>query len=232
LPTEPARLVLATRNAHKVEELSRILASVGFDDGLADLDLFPDAPEVPETGLTFADNALLKARAIASHTGLPAVADDSGLCVDALHGMPGVFSARWSGRHGDDHANLELVLGQLADVSQRGAQFVCAAALALPPSVPVPVPVPTPPVSPLTPDIPDISGISRQRREWTVTGVLAGSLTRKPKGSGGFGYDPIFVPEGSTLTTAELAPEEKDAISHRGRAFRALAPIIAANLGT
>jgi XTP/dITP diphosphohydrolase len=203
LPTESARLVLATRNAHKVEELSRILASVGFRDGLADLGLFPGAPEVPETGLTFADNALLKARAIASYTGLPAVADDSGLCVDALHGMPGVFSARWSGRHGDDRANLELVLGQLADVSERGAQFVCAAALVLPPAT----------------------------REWTVTGVLTGSLTRKPRGSGGFGYDPIFVPEGSTLTTAELAPEEKDAISHRGRAFRALAPLIAANLG-
>ena len=205
MPTESAWLVLATRNAHKVEELSRILASVGFDDGLAGLDSFPDAPEVPETGLTFADNALLKARAIASYTGLPAVADDSGLCVDALHGMPGVFSARWSGRHGDDRANLELVLGQLADVSERGAQFVCAAALVLP-------------------------GEEAPRREWTVTGVLAGSLTRKPWGSGGFGYDPIFAPEGSALTTAELAPEEKDAISHRGRAFRALAPIVAAAL--
>ena len=219
MPTESAWLVLATRNLHKVGELSRILASVGFDDGLTGLDSFPDAPEVPETGLTFADNALLKARAIASCTGLPAVADDSGLCVDALHGMPGVFSARWSGRHGDDRANLELVLGQLADVSERGAQFVCAAALVLPS---------TPPVTPsATPDISDMSG---QRREWTVTGVLAGSLTRKPRGSGGFGYDPIFVPEGSTLTTAELAPEEKDAISHRGRAFRALAPIVAATL--
>jgi XTP/dITP diphosphohydrolase len=203
LPAEPARLVLATRNAHKVTELSRILAAVGFDDGLAGLDSFPDAPEVAETGLTFADNALLKARAIAACTGLPAVADDSGLCVDALHGMPGVFSARWSGRHGDDRANLELVLGQIADVSERGAQFVCVAALALPPASPPPA-------------------------EWTATGVLAGSLTRKPRGSGGFGYDPIFVPEGATLTTAELPPEEKDAISHRGRAFRALAPIIAA----
>jgi XTP/dITP diphosphohydrolase len=220
LPTEPAWLVLATRNAHKVEELSRILASVGLDGGLAGLDSFPDAPEVPEIGLTFADNALLKARAIASSTGLPAVADDSGLCVDALHGMPGVFSARWSGRHGDDRANLELVLGQLADVSERGAQFVCAAALVLPSSTP-----------PLTPSsTPDISDMSEQRREWTVTGVLAGSLTRKPRGNGGFGYDPIFVPEGSTLTTAELAPEEKDAISHRGRAFRALAPIIWAGI--
>jgi XTP/dITP diphosphohydrolase len=206
LPAESARLVLATRNVHKVEELSRILAAVGFEDGLTGLDAFPDAPEVAETGLTFADNALLKAHAIAAYTGLPAVADDSGLCVDALHGMPGVFSARWSGRHGDDRANLDLVLGQLADVSERGAQFVCAAALVLPGEPP------------------------SLRREWTVTGVLAGSLIRKPRGSGGFGYDPIFVPEGATLTTAELAPEEKDAISHRGRAFRALAPIIAAHL--
>jgi XTP/dITP diphosphohydrolase len=205
LPAESARLVLATRNAHKVEELSRILAAVGFAHGLAGVDVFPGAPEVAETGLTFADNALLKAHAVASYTGLPAVADDSGLCVDALHGMPGVFSARWSGRHGDDRANLDLVLGQLTDVSERGAQFVCAAALVLPAEPP-------------------------SRREWTVTGVLAGSLTRTPRGSGGFGYDPIFVPEGATLTTAELAAEEKDAISHRGRAFRALAPLIAAHL--
>jgi XTP/dITP diphosphohydrolase len=205
LPAESVRLVLATRNAHKVEELSRILAAVGFEYGLAGADAFPGAPEVAETGLTFADNALLKAHAVASYTGLPAVADDSGLCVDALHGMPGVFSARWSGRHGDDRANLDLVLGQLADVSERGAQFVCAAALVLP-------------------------GEPPSRREWTVTGVLAGSLTRVPRGSGGFGYDPVFVPEGAMLTTAELAPEEKDAISHRGRAFRALAPLIAAHL--
>jgi XTP/dITP diphosphohydrolase len=205
LPAESVRLVLATRNAHKVAELSRILAAVGFKRGLAGVDAFPGAPEVAETGLTFADNALLKAHAVASYTGLPAVADDSGLCVDALHGMPGVFSARWSGRHGDDRANLDLVLGQLADVSERGAQFVCAAALVLP-------------------------AAPASRREWTVTGVLAGSLIRARRGSGGFGYDPIFVPEGATLTTAELAPEEKDAISHRGRAFRALAPLIAANL--
>ena len=99
------------------------------------LDKFPGMPEVAETGLTFADNALLKARAVAAFTGLPAVADDSGLCVDALHGMPGIFSARWSGGHGDDRANLELLLGQLADVSERGGQFVCAAVLVLPDTV-------------------------------------------------------------------------------------------------
>jgi XTP/dITP diphosphohydrolase len=209
LPGSP-RLVLATRNAHKVAELSRILASAGVDDGLVGLEAFPGAPEVPETGLTFADNALLKARAIAAFTGLPAVADDSGLCVDALNGMPGVFSARWSGRHGDDRANTGLVLGQIADVgdSYRGAQFVCVAALVLP------------------------DGARPQRpgahpAEWAVAGVLDGSLIREPRGSGGFGYDPIFVPAGWELTTAQVPPEEKDAISHRGRAFRALAPIIA-----
>ena len=196
------RVVLATRNAHKVGELSRILADAGFAGRLAGLDEFPDAPDVPETGLTFADNALLKARAIASHTGLPAVSDDSGLTVNALHGMPGILSARWAGKHGDDHANLELVLGQLADIDSRGAAFVCVAALALPDGA----------------------------REWAVTGVLHGSITRAPRGTNGFGYDPIFVPDGMDTTTAELPPQEKDAISHRGRAFRAIAPVIAALL--
>jgi XTP/dITP diphosphohydrolase len=204
------RVVLATRNAHKVAELSRILAKTAAGITLVGLDEFPDAPEVPETGLTFADNALLKARAIANFTGLPAVADDSGLAVDALHGMPGVFSARWSGKHGDDQANLDLVLGQLADVSERGAQFICVAALAVPRQQPAP---------------------GEQPREWTVTGVLSGELTRAPRGANGFGYDPIFVPEGAQTTTAELAPEAKDAISHRGRAFRAIAPVVAAHAG-
>lgn len=213
--TDPAspRLVLATRNPGKIAELSRILAAAGFADGLLGLDSFPGAPDVPETGLTFADNALLKARAIAAYTGLPAVADDSGLCVDALHGMPGVFSARWSGKHGDDQANLNLVLGQVADVGARGAQFVCVAALVLPEA------------GGTTPPNP-----GEKRREWTTTGVLAGSLSRAPRGTNGFGYDPIFVPDGLAETTAELAPEDKDAISHRGRAFRAVAPIIATHV--
>jgi XTP/dITP diphosphohydrolase len=201
------RVVLATRNAGKIAELSRILDAAGFGDGLVGLDAFPGAPDVAETGLTFAGNALLKARAVAAFTGLPAVADDSGLCVDALHGMPGVFSARWSGKHGDDSANLELVLGQLADVAVRGAQFVCVAALVLP-------------------------GAGENRSEWTTTGVLAGSLTRAPRGTNGFGYDPIFVPADMSVTTAELPPAEKDAISHRGRAFRALAPVIAGHVMT
>ena len=227
-----SRVVLATRNAGKIAELSRILDAAGFADGIAGLDSFPGAPDVAETGLTFADNALLKARAIAAYTGLPAVADDSGLCVDALHGMPGVFSARWSGKHGDDRANLDLVLGQLADVAARGAQFVCVAALCLPGGQSPPKP---PNGGTTRPPIPPAGGAAEPlqaplRREWTTTGVLAGSLTRAPRGTNGFGYDPIFVPEGMTVTTAELPPEEKDAISHRGRAFRAIAPVIAAQV--
>ena len=202
-PAVPAgpRVVLATRNHHKIAELSRILAAAGFADGLVGLDAFPGAPDVPETGLTFADNALLKGRAIAAYTGLPAVADDSGLCVDALNGMPGVLSARWAGRHGDDRANLELVLAQVTDVpdARLGAQFVCAAALVGPgPGV----------------------------RESVVTRQVEGRLIRVPRGSGGFGYDPIFLPDGFDQTTAEMTAEAKDAISHRGRAFRALAPFI------
>jgi XTP/dITP diphosphohydrolase len=193
-------LVLATRNPHKVVELRRILSGMGMTVSLAGLEEFPGAPDVAETGLTFGENALLKARAIAAFTGLPSVADDSGLCVDALNGMPGVFSARWSGRHGDDQANLDLVLAQISDVDdpRRGAQFVCAAALVLP-----------------------------DGREQVVEGRLEGRLATSPRGTGGFGYDPIFVPDGSELTTAEMTPDAKDAISHRGRAFRALAPVIA-----
>lgn len=194
--------MLATRNAGKIAELSRILAGVGGVE-IAGLEEFPGAPDVAETGRTFADNALLKARAVAAYTGLPAVADDSGIAVDALHGMPGVLSARWAGKHGDDAANLELLLGQLADVTERGAAFVCVAALVVP------------------------SAAKAARSELTATGVLAGTLTRAPRGSNGFGYDPVFVPEGLSVTTAEMAPREKDAISHRGRAFRALAPLIA-----
>ena len=195
-------VVLATRNAAKLRELARILGaedSGGAQIRLAGLDEFPGAPDVPETGVTFEENALLKARAIASYTGLPSVADDSGLCVDALSGMPGVLSARWAGGHGDDRANLELVLAQVADVpgTRLGAQFVCAAALVVPGT-----------------------------REWVVTGRVEGRLIRSPRGSGGFGYDPIFLPDGFDQTTAEMTAEAKDAISHRGRAFRALAPFI------
>jgi XTP/dITP diphosphohydrolase len=196
-------VVLATRNEAKLLELSRIL---GTGVRLRGLDEFPGAPEVPETGTTFEENALLKARAIAAYTGLPAVADDSGLCVDALNGMPGVLSARWAGRHGDDKANLDLVLAQVADVpdDRLGARFVCAAALVVP--------------------------AEGQVREWVVTGEVEGRLIRVPRGSGGFGYDPIFLPDGFSQTTAEMTPEAKDAISHRGRAFRALVPFITGEL--
>ena len=192
-------VVLATRNEAKLRELSRIL---GAEVRLRGLEEFPGAPEVAETGATFEENALLKAHAIAAYTGLPAVADDSGLCVDALNGMPGVLSARWAGQHGDDKANLDLVLAQVGDVPDErlGARFVCAAALVVP--------------------------AAGQLREWVVTGEVAGRLIRVPRGSGGFGYDPIFVPDGCSQTTAEMTPEAKDAISHRGRAFRALVPFI------
>ncbi len=197
-------VVLATRNVAKLRELARILGAEdhgGAPIALAGLDEFPGAPDVPETGVTFEANALLKARAIADYTGLPAVADDSGLCVDALNGMPGVRSARWAGGHGDDLANLELVLAQVADVPDAclGAQFVCAAALVVP---------------------------GAGAREWVVTGRVEGQLVRVPRGHGGFGYDPIFLPDGFGQTTAEMTAEEKDAISHRGRAFRALTPFI------
>ena len=198
------RLVLATANKHKLVELTRILEAGRVDVRLVGLGEFPGAPDVAETGATFDENALLKARAIAEFTGLPAVADDSGLCADALNGMPGVLSARWAGRHGDDEANLRLVLGQLSDVpdDRRGAQFVCAAALVLP------------------------SG-----KEHVSEGTVEGTLIREPRGSNGFGYDPIFVPDGYRLTTAEMDAAAKDAISHRGKALRALAPIIAATVG-
>ena len=188
------RAVLATRNDHKVEEVMRILQAEGVDIEL--LALPAEAPDVAETESTFAGNALLKARSAAEATGLPAIADDSGLCVDALHGMPGVLSARWSGRHGDDAANLALVLAQLSEVpdGRRGAQFVCAAAWVVPGS-----------------------------HEHVVEGVLEGTLAHEPRGSHGFGYDPVFMPQGYALTTAELRPHEKDAISHRGQAMRALA---------
>ena len=188
------RAVLATRNAHKVDEVSRILHAEGVDIVLVPLPA--DAPDVAETESTFAGNALLKARSAAEVTGLPAIADDSGLCVDALHGMPGVLSARWAGRHGDDAANLALLLAQMSEVPdlRRGAQFVCAAAWVVP-----------------------------GREEHDVEGVLEGTLAREARGSNGFGYDPIFVPQGYALTTAELRPSEKDAISHRGQSLRLLA---------
>ena len=202
--TTAARLVLATANPHKVTELTRILAAGHVEVEVSSLAEFPGAPDVAETGATFAANALLKAHAIARFTGLPAVADDSGICVDALNGMPGVLSARWSGRHGDDAANLALLLAQLADVpdERRGAQFVCDAALVLP-----------------------------DGREHVSEGAVTGRLIREPRGQNGFGYDPIFVPGSADITTAEMDPADKDRISHRGKALRGLAPVIAALVG-
>ena len=162
------RLVIATANPGKLVELRRILAAGHVDVELAGLSEFPGAPDVRETGATFAENALLKGRAIAAFTGFPAVADDSGLCVDALNGMPGVLSARWSGGHGHDEANLDLVLAQLADVppARRGAQFICSAVLVLP-----------------------------DGREHVSEGTLRGTLIDERRGENGFGYDPVFVPD-------------------------------------
>lgn len=190
--------MLATRNGHKVRELRVILADLigELDLEIMGLGEFPDAAEVVETGVTFAQNATLKAVAAATATGLPALADDSGLAVDVLGGAPGVFSGRWAGTHGQDRANLELLLGQLYDVpdEHRGAAFVCAAVLALP----------------------DGTVVVREGR-------MPGSVAREPRGDNGFGYDPILVVEGDSRTSAELTFEEKNAISHRGKAFRALA---------
>jgi XTP/dITP diphosphohydrolase len=205
-------VVLATRNNGKLRELARILGAEQPDSmiRLASLDAYPGAPDVPETGATFEENALLKARAIAAYTGQAAVADDSGICVDALNGMPGVLSARWAGGHGDDQANLDLVLAQVADIppARLGAQFVCAAALVVPAADQ------------------GTSADESNQGEWVVTRQLAGHLIRARRGTGGFGYDPIFVPDGFEQTTAEMTAEAKDAISHRGQAFRALTPLI------
>lgn len=209
-----ARLVLATRNEHKVHELRQILAGLvdelGLDIvGAADLD---DAPEVPETEVTFLGNARLKAVSLAEASGLPAVADDSGLAVEVLGGAPGVFSARWSGSHAGpgaaradiDRANLSLLLEQLADVpdEHRAAAFVCAAVVALPGG-----------------------------RVEGVVGRVEGTLARAPQGGNGFGYDPVFVPAGGSRTLAEYTDAEKNAISHRGNAFRALEPVLRELLG-
>ncbi|KOG11470.1 MULTISPECIES: RdgB/HAM1 family non-canonical purine NTP pyrophosphatase [Streptomyces] len=198
------RLILATRNAGKIKELHAILADADLDLELVGADAYPDVPDVKETGVTFAENALLKAHALARATGLPAVADDSGLCVDVLNGAPGIFSARWAGTHGDDRANLDLLLAQLSDIADehRGAHFACAAALALP------------------------DGTER-----VVEGQMRGVLRHAPVGTNGFGYDPILQPDGHDVTCAQLSPAEKNAISHRGKAFRALVPVVKELLG-
>lgn len=196
------RLAIATHNAHKVGEIWEILAPLV--PGLTREDVASarelGAPSPVEDGTSFIENALIKARALAEATGLPAIADDSGIAVDLMGGAPGIFSALWSGRHGADRANLDLLLAQMSDIPDmhRGAQFVCAAVL-------------------VTPDGAEI----------TCEGVLRGVLLRAPAGEHGFGYDPIFMADGETVSNAELAPERKNAISHRGLAFRELAPHVA-----
>jgi XTP/dITP diphosphohydrolase len=196
------RLLLATRNPHKLVELRRILAPE-IDVEVIGLDAVTPFEEVPESGATFAENALIKAREAHSHTGLLTVADDSGLSVDALNGMPGVLSARWAGSAKSDPNNVRLLLEQLADTpdSLLGARFVCAAAM-----------------------------IAADGREVVAEGTMLGHLVRQPRGSNGFGYDPIFIPDGYQITSAEMPSDVKDSISHRGRALAALLPDLLAVL--
>lgn len=194
------KLLLATRNQGKIVEFRRILDALAPGQiELVGLDQFPDLHDVDETGSTFEENALLKAREMSEATGLPAIADDSGLCVDALNGDPGIFSARWAGGHGDDKANIEKVLGQLKDVpdEKRTAYFICVAALYLP-----------------------------NGQTQCEEGRFYGTILRSPVGVNGFGYDPIFQPEGLKISSAQMSAEEKDAMSHRGKSLRAIAPFV------
>lgn len=193
------RIVLATHNAHKVAEFGQIVAATRPDLEVVGY----DGPEPVEDGVTFEQNALLKARAATAHTGLPALADDSGIAVDVLGGSPGVFSAYWAGQRKDDVANRDLLLDQLRDIAdpRRGAHYASVIALVLP-----------------------------DGREWTVRGEWPGRLAHAAAGDGGFGYDPVFVPDGQTgaeRTVGEFAAEEKQAQSHRARAFVALVPLLA-----
>lgn len=187
-------IVLATRNKGKIRELERIFASNLPGVKLLGTDAFPDLADVAETEDTFEGNALLKARAVSHFTNLPAIADDSGLAVDHLGGAPGIFSARYSGVHGDDQANLNKVLHEMDGVSNRKAQFVCAAAFVAP-----------------------------RGYELVLRAEMVGNLIDAPRGEKGFGYDPIFIPIGFNQTTGEMDPELKDSISHRGKAIRELA---------
>lgn len=194
------RVVLATHNRHKLQEFAAIIAQQ-----LPQVDLIEyDGPEPVEDGVTFAENALIKARAAARHTGLVALADDSGICVDVLGGAPGVFSARWSGRHGDDAGNLTLLLAQLSDVPRvhRGAHYTCDIALVRP------------------------GDGATEYEERTVEGEWRGRLAAAPRGDNGFGYDPAFIPDGVGMTAAEMDSGTKNADSHRARAFRAMVPAL------
>ena len=200
------RLVLATRNQGKIIELRRILDAISQGTiELVSVDQYPEIPDVEETGSTFEENALLKAVAISNATGLPAIADDSGLCVDALGGAPGIFSARYAGKHGDDNANLNKVLVELQGIedTKRSAHFTCVTALVMP-----------------------------DGRKVTKMGEFHGFIAHVPVGEHGFGYDPIFIPQGSSITSAQMSPHEKDLRSHRGISLRAIAPHVIELLGT
>ena len=198
--SSPATLVLATRNQGKIREFRRILDAISNGAiNLVGLEEFPHTTDVEETGTTFKENALLKARSVCKETGLPAIADDSGLCVDALNGGPGIFSARFAGVHGDDKANNAKLLRDLESVPEekRSAHFTCAAALVLP-----------------------------DGRVHVCEEIFEGSILFAPIGDHGFGYDPLFRPHGLAISSAQMSAEEKDAISHRGIALRAIAPYI------
>jgi XTP/dITP diphosphohydrolase len=199
-----SRILLATRNEKKLEELRRILVPLVPDVEVLGLGDVASYEEPAESEPTFEGNALLKSRAAVKATGLPALGDDSGLCVDALNGMPGVLSARWSGSDRDDAGNNRLLLAQLRDVpdERRSAHFTCAVAFCLPTG-----------------------------EEQVLSAEMAGRVTRERRGTGGFGYDVVFVPCGESRTAAELSIAEKDAISHRGKALRSVAPLVAAALG-
>jgi XTP/dITP diphosphohydrolase len=198
------KIVLATQNSGKIVEFERLLAEFVSDVQVLGLRDFPDMPDIAETGTSFIENSLLKARGICAFTGLPTLADDSGLCIDYLKGDPGIYSARWSGIHGDDRANIAKVLLQLdgVDMEDRSAYFICEVALVFP------------------------QGHKHQGREVIESGKLLGSITLSPRGTAGFGYDPIFQPAGEGLTLGEFTHGEKDKISHRGIAMRAIAPRI------
>lgn len=211
--TRKRQLVLATRNKGKIREFQRLLERYSFNDRLEieilGLTHFPDMPDVEESGDSFEANSLLKSRAIAAFTKLPALADDSGLCVDALGGDPGIYSARWAGAHGDDLGNTEKVLAQLAELEQskgervdRTARFVCVVSLVIPPEHP------------------------QGPREICAQGVMEGEIIDAPRGTNGFGYDPIFKPSGFELTSGELEPSIKDEISHRAQALGKIIPAI------
>lgn len=211
------QLVLATRNKGKIAEFERMLNAYSSDIQVLGLADFPDLPDVDETGSTFIENSLLKAREVSAFTQLPALADDSGLCIDALNGDPGIFSARWAGVHGDDAANIAKVLAQLSELESAGklinrnAKFRCAVALSFPSG--------------------DKRSASEALEEIKVNevieeGELLGSITLAPRGTAGFGYDPIFQPNGYELTLGEFEHGEKDRISHRAQALAKIAPKI------